>query len=154
MVEDDAQNTIILNIVEDKKDDAQDTITNFKSHYCYLLQSISNSRKTYFGYTVNPKRRLRQHNGEIVGGAKRTRRARPWKMMLFISGFIDNHQALSFEWHLHHPPRRGSNLKGRLRIITEVAKMNKWKNTYLTVNIIEPSIELPSCPKNLNVNYI
>lgn len=74
--------------------------------------------------------------------------------MLFISGFVDNHQALSFEWHLHHPPKRRSYLNGRLRIITEVARMNKWKNTYLTVNIIEPNITLPSFPKNLNVNYI
>ena len=40
---------------------------------------IRNTKGTlYTGITSNIIRRLRQHNGEIVGGAKATRVGRPW----------------------------------------------------------------------------
>lgn len=47
---------------------------------CYLLVSLAPGFKdhTYIGFTVNPPRRIRQHNGAIAGGANRTRRKRPW----------------------------------------------------------------------------
>lgn len=43
----------------------------------YLLNSLNPAKKgrTYVGFTVNPERRLRQHNGEITAGAK----AREWR---------------------------------------------------------------------------
>ena len=43
---------------------------------CYLLVSLSPDARvrSYIGFTVNPPRRLRQHNGEIASGAFRTRR--------------------------------------------------------------------------------
>ena len=56
---------------------------------CYLLRS-KNTRargRTYIGFTVDPSRRIRQHNGEIVSGARSTRSGRPWDMVMVISGF-------------------------------------------------------------------
>ena len=47
--------------------------------WVYVLVSETNGQ-TYVGVTVDVERRLRQHNGEIVGGAKRTHRGRPWKL--------------------------------------------------------------------------
>ena len=41
-----------------------DTNSN-KTMYCYFLRS---ENRTYNGYTVDLKRRLRQHNGELKGG--------------------------------------------------------------------------------------
>ena len=45
---------------------------NDTKFYCYIIanndcnsKSSSNRQRTYNGYTVNLKRRLRQHNGEI-----------------------------------------------------------------------------------------
>ena len=44
-----------------------DTNSN-KTMYCYFLRS---ENRTYNGYTVDLKRRLRQHNGELKGGCLR-----------------------------------------------------------------------------------
>ncbi len=43
----------------------------------YLLASEVATR-TYVGIALDVAMRLRQHNGEIEGGAKSTRAARPW----------------------------------------------------------------------------
>ena len=40
-------------------------------------------------FTVDPRRRLRQHNGEIKGGASATRLGRPWEMLVYVYGFAD-----------------------------------------------------------------
>lgn len=45
-------------------------------------------------YTLNPRRRIRQHNGEIGSGAWRTKKKRPWEMVLCIYGFPTNIAAL------------------------------------------------------------
>lgn len=79
-------------------------------HACYLLKS-SVCDRVYIGYTVDFPRRIRQHNGEIVGGAKKTKRFRPWIPVCVVYGFKDNHSALRFEYRLQHAkPRRRSNM--------------------------------------------
>ncbi|KAJ9698855.1 hypothetical protein PVL29_007773 [Vitis rotundifolia] len=72
---------------------------------CYLLASLSPRHKghSYIGFTVNPRRRIRQHNGEITCGAWKTKRKRPWEMVLCIYGFPTNVSALQFEWAWQHP---------------------------------------------------
>ena len=69
-------------------------------HMCYVIQSTI-TNKVYVGYTVNFARRLRQHNGELVGGAKKTARGRPWKPICVLSGFYDQSSALRFEYRIH-----------------------------------------------------
>lgn len=45
----------------------------------YVL--ISGSRaETYVGVSPDVDRRLRQHNGELAGGARTTQRGRPWRV--------------------------------------------------------------------------
>jgi structure-specific endonuclease subunit SLX1 len=75
-------------------------------HYVYVLASQAPewfNKRTYVGYTVNPTRRLRQHNRFIKGGARRTKRFAPWNMVCFVTGFLTKKEALQFEWILAHP---------------------------------------------------
>ena len=55
-------------------------------HLVYCLVSSTSPTQTYVGITNNFRRRIRQHNGEITGGARRTRAYRPWKPFLHVTG--------------------------------------------------------------------
>lgn len=70
--------------------------------YVYLL---SNGKKTYIGATKNPDRRLRQHNRELVGGAKATSGSK-WERVLLISGLPDWRTALQLEWAWKYMSRK------------------------------------------------
>ena len=67
--------------------------------FVYLLYCENNS---YVGATVNLERRLRQHNKEIVGGAKATGKkssqGKKWERLCYVSGFPDWTATLQFEW--------------------------------------------------------
>ena len=78
--------------------------------YVYLLLNNSSTR-TYVGATVDPDRRLRQHNGELVGGARATR-GDVWSRVCLVSGFPDERAALQFEWMWKHYTRRGPKTGG------------------------------------------
>ncbi len=84
---------------------AELSTTNTTRHHCYLLQSLSSPNKTYIGYTVNPFRRLKQHNGLIKGGANYTSKFRPWKFIAITEGFESEVKGLQFEWAWQHPKR-------------------------------------------------
>lgn len=114
------------------------------NYYCYILKNNENNN-TYNGFTVNPKRRLRQHNQEIVGGAKYTKKYgnRNWEMYVLITGFPDDINALQCEWRIKHPDnKRKRSAKynspiGRIKGLCEVLKLQKWTNqsTILNENI-------------------
>lgn len=70
-------------------------------HTCYIIRSQVD-KYTYIGYTSNFQRRLRQHNREIVGGAKHTEKHYPFEVVCLVRGFATKHDALSFEWYLQH----------------------------------------------------
>jgi putative endonuclease len=44
--------------------------------FVYVL--VSTGGRTYVGIATDVARRLRQHNGELAGGARATRGHRPW----------------------------------------------------------------------------
>jgi len=73
--------------------------------HVYLLLNDAGTR-TYVGATVDPDRRLRQHNKEIVGGARATA-GDHWRRVCLISGFPDERAALQLEWMWKHLTRKG-----------------------------------------------
>ncbi|ESQ44729.1 hypothetical protein EUTSA_v10003279mg [Eutrema salsugineum] len=68
-----------------------------KSWSVYLILSTNEPIKTYVGITTDIARRLKQHNGEIRGGAKASSAGRPWLCACIITGFTCLSQASSFE---------------------------------------------------------
>ena len=116
-------------------------------HFCYILYNDRDNR-TYVGYTVDPARRLRQHNGEIKGGARATSRllstGAKWKHLCVLScadAAFDHHKALSLEWHLKHPdghrktPSKFHGPRGRLAGVAEVLKHEKFAGLNISVDV-------------------
>jgi predicted GIY-YIG superfamily endonuclease len=94
--------------------------------WVYVLESQASPHFSYIGFTVDRRRRLRQHNGELVGGAKYTKMRGPWKMVMSISGSGDwwtKIAALQLEWRAKHVT------KGRSRRRPKMGnpEMRRWK---------------------------
>ncbi|KAI4382979.1 hypothetical protein MLD38_008866 [Melastoma candidum] len=87
-------------------------LSSSKKWCVYLILSTSSPLKTYVGATNDFPRRLRQHNGELSGGAKASRAGRPWVCACIIQGFNDQSEACEFEsrWKIfsRKAPRRRS----------------------------------------------
>ena len=73
--------------------------------YCYLIRSLNPTypNYTYIGMTNKPKRRIRQHNGQIGGGAKKTKNKGPYEFVCLVEGFKDKPEAMFYEWRFQHP---------------------------------------------------
>ncbi|CAG7880347.1 unnamed protein product [Brassica rapa] len=137
---------------------------------CYILTSLSPRHKghTYIGFTVNPKRRIRQHNGEIRSGAFRTKKKRPWEMVLCIFGFPTNVSALQFEWAWQHPResravreaaaafKSFSGLARKIKLAYTMLTLPAWNSLNLTVNYFSSKYAhhgggSPSLPPHMKV---
>ena len=70
--------------------------------WVYLLQCADDS--LYVGVTVCLERRLRQHNGELVGGARYTRSRRP-VTLLWQKAAVSRSEAQVLEARLRRLPR-------------------------------------------------
>lgn len=71
--------------------------------WCVYLLLAGDGRKTYVGVTTDLDRRLKQHNGDVVGGAKSTRAGRPWSLLCTVGGFYTRSEAFQFEWRWKNP---------------------------------------------------
>lgn len=115
-----------------------DKISNNKTsnnkYYCYIIRSTNPafSNSTYNGSTNNLNRRLRQHNGEIVGGAKATKGKGPWVYIAIWEGFGTHKEALSCEWRIKHPtntrkrPPQYNGVVGRIKSLNLLTGLDCW----------------------------
>jgi predicted GIY-YIG superfamily endonuclease len=130
--------------------------------YCYVLRSLDPYKvgRTYVGMSNNPAKRLRQHNGDIVGGAAKTQKFRPWEIVVVIGPFYNRTTALQFEWKCQHHPRHTSmrTLQDRLNWIFNVALLDKWtkkcKPLEYSVNFywLDTSLRMPEYLTRLTIN--
>lgn len=115
-----------------------------ESWYCYILRNTNPqyAHLTYNGSTNNPKRRLRQHNEEISGGARYTHgRGGGWEIYALVTGFPDHKNTLSCEWRIKHTngkpgkrPPQHCGMKGRIIGLAEVLKLESWTKQCTTEN--------------------
>jgi structure-specific endonuclease subunit SLX1 len=92
------------------------------SFFVYLLECTDGS--TYVGATVDLNHRLRQHNGEIKGGAHATTvkvnrgnvwpDGKTWRRICHVAGFPDWQAALQFEWRWKQVSRKYLSTKSPL----------------------------------------
>ncbi|XP_012571281.2 uncharacterized protein [Cicer arietinum] len=137
---------------------------------CYLLASLNPRFKghTYIGFTVNPRRRIRQHNGEIGCGAWRTKKKRPWEMVLCIYGFPTNVSALQFEWAWQHPVeslavrkaavgfKSLSGIANKIKLAYTMLTLPSWQSMNMTVNFFSTKYMkhcagCPNLPQHMTV---
>uniref|UniRef100_A0A182NMM8 Structure-specific endonuclease subunit SLX1 homolog n=1 Tax=Anopheles dirus TaxID=7168 RepID=A0A182NMM8_9DIPT len=154
------------------------TVQEIEDFYgVYLLVSKSTNPKfagrTYIGYTVDPNRRIKQHNrGQDAGGARQTSHRGPWTMVMIIHGFPNNISALRFEWAWQQPRvsrrlkqipelqkklRIESYFEYNFRILTEMLRIGPWNRLPLIIRWLadefhrefeagkKPPLHMPIC---------
>lgn len=62
----------------------------------WIVYLLNSDKRTYVGSTTDVKRRLRQHNGEIRGGARATK-GHHWYISAYVSGFQNRSEACRWE---------------------------------------------------------
>lgn len=119
--------------------------TEPKPWFCYLLECSDKS--TYIGATVDVDRRLRQHNSELAGGARRTTAKsaggiKRWQRILYVSGFYSSTEALQFEWrwkYLSRKSRKNSALERRLDVLPDTLSFKDYGSLKVHVEECCPS---------------
>ena len=118
-----------------------------KPWFCYFIEC--SDKNTYIGATVDVDRRLRQHNSEIKGGARRTTSRSAgglkWHRILYVSGFSSSQEALKFEWRLKYFSRKSTAKTPMERRIEALAHTLKFKKYGIALTL---HVE-PHCPADV-----
>lgn len=110
------------------------------------------------GVSPDPVRRLRQHNGEIVGGAKYTTSKSAngvggWRHVCLVRGFREPREALQFEWAVKHvAPRKTRGIIPRMEKLATVLKKPRWTSNAPLACDVPLTLEFvsPFCPLRLS----
>ena len=117
----------------------------------YLILSTNHPIKTYVGVTTNFPRRLREHNGELKGGAKASRAGRPWICACIVCGFTDRSEACVFEskWKslTKRTPRKNQN--NNLSKQSEDPSLRLLQHRQAALNRVTKSLDCT----NLEINW-
>ena len=91
----------------------------------YILQ---NGKSLYVGATIDLSHRIRQHNGELSGGAHRTSTKGPgWVCLLYVQGFQSRTESLQFEYALKREAKHhGYSTQARKRAVHALLSQEHW----------------------------
>ena len=91
----------------------------------YILR---NSKSLYVGATIDLSHRIRQHNGELSGGAHRTSTKGPgWVCLLYVQGFQSRTESLQFEYALKREAKHhGYSTQARKRAVHALLSQEHW----------------------------
>jgi len=141
-------------------------------YYIYQLFGIHNENKNknknkryhYIGSTPRPQYRIRQHNGDITGGAKYTTNKLnileqdkitnlKWNYNWLMITFFNKNLALSLEWHLRHYLKNIKN-KNKNNLFEKMDEIilnfiNKKNNKRHIIILIDYDIDYK--PKNYKI---
>lgn len=133
-------------------------------HSCYILFNNKHC-STYNGYTNNLKRRIRQHNGYIKGGAIFTTKKKKqhpdfmWQFLAIIfSPQFTKISALRVEWQIKHPtgarvrPKSMNHPAGRLRGLSMALTSPKFEDHTFVVYVHEAYKDV-MMPKHPRIQY-
>ena len=147
-------------------------ITSKDTWYCYLLRNTSEQYKmcTYNGSTNDLKRRLRQHNEEIKGGAKATHgKNNSWEYYALLTGFQDHINCLSCEWRFKLPSGKPGKREarfngpvGRILGLNQILHLEYWtskciinnrdcKYTLIIVEDVVKHLDKNKIPDNIEI---
>ena len=115
-------------------------MSNINYYYCYFIISNKNNKtKTYIGITNNLKKRIKQHNNELKGGAKSTKTSSKWSYHTIMGKFNNLSDAMSFEWYWKHQQTKNnkwihtkSGINNKMKRLLELILEDKWSH----INII------------------
>ncbi|ULU11248.1 hypothetical protein L3Y34_015021 [Caenorhabditis briggsae] len=157
-----------------RKEKVEEVQNEFYGVYCLISRSERQCYKNrcYIGYTVDPNRRIMQHNGgRFKGGAKKTDSRGPWDMVCVVHGFPNHVAALRFEWAWQNPAvskslkekqlkkeRKETPFAYQLRIACELMNSEAFSRFALTFRWLNTKEELPfpiSCtpPNHVKLRY-
>jgi len=86
----------------------------------WTVYLIFTGSRTYVGATTDPDRRLRQHNRELTGGARATRKGSgTWKFAMYLTGFVGRSEAYRWEAIVK---KRARGLVARSQALLEVSE--------------------------------
>ncbi|GER48619.1 structure-specific endonuclease subunit slx1 [Striga asiatica] len=121
----------------------------------YLILSTNPPIRTYVGVTNNFSTRLKQHNGELKGGAKASRSGRPWICACLVQGFRDKNTAYAFEskWKSisRKLPRKQSSKNQKL---AESSRCLLLKHRYAALNKVVDLIDCDCLKINWHLNPV
>ena len=87
---------IIVRVMTEHSTNSKSSSESAKKWTVYILISRDHSR-TYVGVCLDITKRLAQHNGDLVGGAKSTRAGRPWCVRKKIENITSRSEAQALE---------------------------------------------------------
>lgn len=95
-------------------------------YFVYIIKGINSNNRTkyYIGYTNNLYRRIRQHNRELIGGAKATY-GYTWYYVGIIANINNNIEGLQIEWRLKYSTKQYNIYKRIISFLNYIDKHQK-----------------------------